>query len=86
MFLFAGRCEESGYLSIFFGFWAEVKKTHVAAFRPGSEAQMHIHQGPTGSVGADDNQSADGCARGGSGKNAHRRTQTLSVKVISVSL
>ena len=37
-------------------------------------------------VGADDNQSADGCARGGSGKNAHRRTQTLSVKVISVSL
>ena len=36
-------------------------------------------------VGADDNQNADGCARGGS-KNAHRRTQTLSVKVISVSM
>ena len=50
----------------------------------GRGADAHTSQADR--VGADDNQSADGCARGGSGKNAHRRTQTLSVKVISVSL
>ena len=37
-------------------------------------------------VGTDDNRSADGCAKDGS-KNTYRGlTQTLSVKVISVSL
>ena len=34
-------------------------------------------------VGADDNQSADGCAR--MAARTHTETQTLSVKVISVS-
>ena len=41
------------------------------------------HTSRADKVGTDDNQSADGCVRGGS-KNTE--TQTLSVKVISVSL
>ena len=54
-----------------------MRKTHVAVFRPGAEAQMHIRHRPTGSVGADDNQSADGCARDGS-KNTHRDADSIS--------
>ena len=47
----------------------------------GRGADAHTSQADR--VGTDDNQSADGCARGGS-KNTE--AQTVSVKVISVSL
>ena len=43
---------------------------HVAAFGPGAEAH-------TSRANTNNNQSADGCARGGS-KNTHRDTDSIS--------
>ena len=50
---------------------------------PGAEAQMHIHHGPTGSAPmiTKVQMAAPGVAA-----RTHTETQTLSVKVISVSL
>ena len=62
---------------------AGVRKTHVAAFWPGAEAQMHIHHGPTGSAPMITKVQM---AAPGAAARTHTETQTLSVKVISVSL
>ena len=56
---------------------------YVAVFRPGTEVQMHIHHGRTGSAPMITKVQT---AVPGVAARTHTETQTLSVKVISVSL